>query len=470
MAENRSSENVVMPDITEVSEPDPLSTAAEHDTDCSDGDTVLSASIKDTRRSSDSNGVVTVPVSLPVGTLITGTTFNVITSDQLQHFKPMICVDNGFISGGPVQEDIKPTHIVIQNTSSTTAAREQKSHETGSNSTSNRSMTNRSWVETANMPILPIRCKNTSAELHKQRLGSGGRGRCIKYGSEWYTPSEFEALCGRASSKDWKRSIRFGGRSIQALIDEGILTPHATSCTCGACCDDQTGNLIFFPAMGPVRLFTPYKRKRKNQDGTDEKNVKVKRDTSLSDAEVDSIHQTSSNSHSKEAWQSIAEGLDTNSDYHLLASPEPPPDITAAIPDMTKVLKRLEDIGQNLTRLSGELKQCVEDVKIMSTRQMERLEQERASALLAASMDAHVEAEQVSLHNVDESEAKKCANCNREASAECSLCRRTPYCSTYCQKKDWAAHQIECLRSVPTIHTDAQQHQSIMLIVESPHQ
>ena len=55
----------------------------------------------------------------------------------------------------------------------------------------------------------------------------------------WYTPSEFEALCGRASSKDWKRSIRFGGRSLQTLIDEGILTPHATSCTCSACCDDD---------------------------------------------------------------------------------------------------------------------------------------------------------------------------------------------------------------------------------------
>ncbi|XP_046977317.1 deformed epidermal autoregulatory factor 1 isoform X3 [Vanessa cardui] len=378
----------------------------------------------------------------------------------------MICVDNGFISGGSVPEDIKPTHIVIQNTPSPPPVREQKDHETTSNSTTSRSTSTRSWVDTANMPVLPVRCKNTSAELHKQRLGSGGRGRCIRYGMEWYTPSEFEALCGRASSKDWKRSIRFGGRSIQALIDEGILTPHATSCTCGACCDDQT-------AMGPIRLFTPYKRKRRNnQDGTDEKKAKVKLET-ISDAEVDNIHQSSSNSHSKEAWQSIAEGLETNTDYHLLASPEANPDPIPVLPDMNKVLKRLEDIGQNLSRLSSEFKQCVEDVRVVSTRQLERLEQERTSAILAASVDAHVEAEQVSLHNVDESESKKvfqCANCNREASAECSLCRRTPYCSTYCQKKDWASHQIECLRSVPAIHTDSQQHQSIMLIVESQHQ
>lgn len=74
---------------------------------------------------------------------------------------------------------------------------------------------------------------------------------------------------------------------------------------------------------------------------------------------------------------------------------------------MSGVLKRLDDIGQTLVRLASELKQCVEDVRVVNARQLERLEQERASALLAASVDAHVEAEQVSLHNVDETEAKK---------------------------------------------------------------
>lgn len=244
MAENRSSDNVVMPDITEVSDSDPLAAAAEHDADRADGGAVLASSIKSARLSSDSNGVgvVTVPVSLPVGTLIAGTTFNVITSDQLPHFKPMICVDNGFISGGSVPEDIKATHIVIQNPASPPAGRQ--TIEEAACAPAARATSTRSWAETVNMPILPVRCKNTSAELHKMRFGSGGRGRCIKYGMEWYTPSEFEALCGRASSKDWKRSIRFGGRSIQALIDEGILTPHATSCTCGACCDDQSGEIL----------------------------------------------------------------------------------------------------------------------------------------------------------------------------------------------------------------------------------
>lgn len=82
-------------------------------------------------------------------------------------------------------------------------------------------MTN--WNDTMNLEVLPVRCKTTTAELYKSRLGSGGRGRCIKYKDQWFTPSEFENLCGRGSSKDWKRSIRFGGRSLQVSSLQNIL-------------------------------------------------------------------------------------------------------------------------------------------------------------------------------------------------------------------------------------------------------
>ena len=71
------------------------------------------------------------------------------------------------------------------------------------------------------------------------------------------------------------------------------------------------------------------------------------------------------------------------------------------------MLKRLDDIGQSLVRLASELKQCVEDVRVVNARHLERLEQERATALLAASVNAHVDGEHVSLHNVDDTEAKK---------------------------------------------------------------
>lgn len=156
-------------------------------------------------------------------------------------FKQMLCVDNGFICEPRHEKEdplrwngeLKTTHIVIQNS----ADEAEQEHIHVSTPTSQPIY---SWSESANLAVLPVRCKNTNAELHKSRFGSGGRGRCIKLGSDWYTPSEFEALCGRASSKDWKRSIRFGGRSLQTLIDEQILKPHATSCTCAACCDDDS--------------------------------------------------------------------------------------------------------------------------------------------------------------------------------------------------------------------------------------
>lgn len=186
-------------------------------------------------------------MSLPVGSLI-GTAFNVITPDQLPHFKQMLCVDsNGFISGNAVvgdDGDLKATHIVIHQQGSsdaiTTIANTQESTTMTEQQQSASTLCTSNWNDTMNLEILPVRCKVTTAELFKSRLGSGGRGRCIKYKDQWFTPSEFENHCGRGSSKDWKRSIRYGGRSLQALIDEGILTPHATSCTCAACCDDDS--------------------------------------------------------------------------------------------------------------------------------------------------------------------------------------------------------------------------------------
>lgn len=245
----------------------------------------------------ESGAVVSVPVSLPVGSLI-GTAFNVITPDQLPHFKQMLCVDsNGYLSGNAVVGDIggelKPTHIVIQQppsqattetiaTSTVTTAHDasitlsdhhnnattqsqgqqttnhqqlNQSHNStqsgGGGSQTNSCSSN--WNDLSNIEILSIRCKTTTAELYKTRLGSGGRGRCIKFKDQWFTPSEFENLCGRGSSKDWKRSIRYGGRSLQALIDEGIITPHATSCTCAACCDDDASKCLNEP-----RLFRPF--------------------------------------------------------------------------------------------------------------------------------------------------------------------------------------------------------------------
>ena len=101
-----------------------------------------------------------------------------------------------------------------------------------------------------------VRCNKKSAELWKSRFGSGSRGKSIKLGEMWMTPTEFESHCGRSASKDWKRSIRFQGQTLQILIDEGFLQVHATSCSCSVCLEDIL-------AAGPIRLNKPYKRKKR---------------------------------------------------------------------------------------------------------------------------------------------------------------------------------------------------------------
>ncbi|KAK5643024.1 hypothetical protein RI129_009191 [Pyrocoelia pectoralis] len=431
--ENSNSDGVVLPDISEAEH-----LASEHDGG-ENGETVVET--KNPRISVQTVRHASVPVTLPVGSLITGA-FNVITQDQLPHFKPMLCVDNnGYIatdgSGGElktivIQEDVTGGGTMATPVTVTTTS------------------ASGSWNEAASMPVLPIRCKNTSAELHKSRFGSGGRGRCIKLGNNWYTPSEFEALCGRASSKDWKRSIRFGGRSLQTLIDEAIILPHATSCTCAACCDDES-------ATGPVRLFTPYKRKRRKEtDGSTKR-----REHSGDDSEDNQINiQTK-----EEAWQNLAEGLDSN-EYQLM---EPVGSV-----DPTVVLKRLEEIATNINRQASEFRRGIEEVREAWKNQTDKFQREKDAAVLAARVEAQVAALQPDGNSdstlqpaLDNEHQKKCANCNREALAECSLCRRTPYCSTFCQRKDWASHQVECVRGVSS---ESGPQQSIMLIVESTEQ
>lgn len=162
--ENSGSESVVLPDISEAEH-----LASEHD--ANDNGATATDNTQRVTVSTVRHAGVGVPVTLPVGSLI-ASTFNVITQDQLPHYKPMICVDNGFISTEGGDQELKATHIVIQD-----ALDDRVTVSNGTASTSTGT-----WQEAANSPILSVRCKNTSAELHKARFGSGGRGRCIKLG------------------------------------------------------------------------------------------------------------------------------------------------------------------------------------------------------------------------------------------------------------------------------------------------
>ncbi|XP_043476465.1 deformed epidermal autoregulatory factor 1 [Leptopilina heterotoma] len=447
MEENQTSESVaVLPDMSE-----PLTSESEETSALTTEHEAHPVAVTSVPGVTSVQGVG-VPVSLPVGSIIgvanasNGTTFNVITSDQLQlpgsgQFKQMLCVDNSFICEPRHDKDtdplrwngeLKATHIVIQNSADDTDT--EQLHVSAANS-----QPVCSWSESASMAVLPVRCKNTNAELHKSRFGSGGRGRCIKLGQEWYTPSEFEALCGRASSKDWKRSIRFGGRSLQTLIDEQILKPHATSCTCAACCDDDS-------ATGPVRLFTPYKRRRRARENSDGETPSRKhksdnsRDGSNNDSDSEVVGPV------KEVWSQFV------SEDGLVVHQSEQESVQAENGQADDVFRKLDDMSNKMLKIACDFKRTLEEAK-------ELYKQQRREQALVAQLGGRGDViETVGLQPALDTHNKKCANCNREAFAECSLCRRTPYCSTFCQRKDWSVHQGECVRGAA---------ETVMLIVES---
>ncbi|KAL5010315.1 hypothetical protein ScPMuIL_012620 [Solemya velum] len=197
------------------------------------------------------------------------TTVDAITTvPEISAEHVFVATSQGLLTAEHIQNALKTTHIVIHDQTLNVESPGQSGLKTPNSPLppptpatplSKAKGFRYQWDTSVQNEILPVRCKNTNGELHKSKFGSGGRGKCIKGEDGWFTPNEFESMSGRASSKDWKRSIRYGGRTLQCLIEDGILEPHATSCTCAACCDDET-------VTGPVRLFVPYKRRKKDSE------------------------------------------------------------------------------------------------------------------------------------------------------------------------------------------------------------
>ncbi|NXV23054.1 DEAF1 factor, partial [Cepphus grylle] len=350
---------------------------------------------------------------------------------------------------------------------------------------------------------LPVRCRNISGILYKNRLGSGGRGRCIKQGDNWYSPTEFEAMAGRASSKDWKRSIRYAGRPLQCLIHDGILNPHAASCTCAACCDDMT-------LSGPVRLFVPYKRRKKENEMPATpvkkdcpKNITLLPATAATTFTVTPSGQittsgalTFDRASTVEATAIISESpsqgdvftgatvQDANvqppcrvnhpephypsyqdncqiSPFPEAALPTSHPKIVLtslpalAVPPTTptkaispSVVNGLEVTEQRswlyLEEMVNSLLNTAQQLKTLIEQAKQASSSFREAAVTQAKIQADVERKEQS-----------CVNCGREATNECTGCHKVNYCSTFCQRKDWKDHQHICGQSATvTVQAD----------------
>nr|XP_033784418.1 deformed epidermal autoregulatory factor 1 homolog isoform X3 [Geotrypetes seraphini] len=309
---------------------------------------------------------------------------------------------------------------------------------------------------------------------------AGGRGRCVRHTENWYTPTEFEAMAGRASSKDWKRSIRYAGRPLQCLIQDGILNPHAASCTCAACCDDMT-------LSGPVRLFVPYKRRKKENEipATPVKKESPKNITLLpasaatftvtpSGQITTSDALTFDRASTAEATAIISESpaqTDVFTGATVLTSlpalavaPSTPTKAVSptAVSGLEVTEQRswlyLEEMVNSLINTAQQLKTLIDQAKQASLSY-------REAAVTQAKIQADVERKEFHnqlFQNTEDMDGKteiiikqSCVNCGREAMNECTGCHKVNYCSTFCQRKDWKDHQHLCGQStVVTVQTD----------------
>ncbi|XP_030630775.1 deformed epidermal autoregulatory factor 1 homolog [Chanos chanos] len=350
---------------------------------------------------------------------------------------------------------------------------------------------------------LPVRCRNTSGILYKNRLGSGGKGRCIKHNNTWYTPTEFEAMAGRASSKDWKRSIRYAGRPLQCLIQERILNPHAASCTCAACCDDlfmctKDGSSFGAENMnmtGPVRLFVPYKRRKKESERPttpEKKEVPPAKNITLAPGATFTVSPTGQITTSgtltfdrTSTGDATAIISDSSTPGDVFAStavlttlpalavaPQP---VQAKVPGSgllngleatePRTLLYMEELANTLLNTVHQLKALIDQAKQASQDSVGSSDKSQG----ANRKDTSQQSFQSQLSLADDPEGKTteiimkqmCINCGREAVSECTGCHKVNYCSTFCQKKDWKEHQHSCSQPSAAIGVGVQEEASL---------
>ncbi|XP_068459239.1 deformed epidermal autoregulatory factor 1 homolog isoform X1 [Clinocottus analis] len=358
------------------------------------------------------------------------------------------------------------------------------------------------WDPSVYNSELPVRCRNTSGVLYKTRLGSGGKGRCIRHNQQWFSPTEFEGLAGRASSKDWKRSIRYAGRPLLCLIQERILNPHAASCTCAACCDDLTGcpkdgenvEVENISMTGPVRLFVPYKRRKKDNEplaASPKKELPATKSITLTPGATFTVSPsgqfTTSGTLTFErspagdatAAAIISEGSAQSEVFTstavltalpaLAVTPMTPQPVQAkmavTLPAAMAPVGVLEagpiggaePVGEQQRSTWLYLEEMANTL-MSNVQQLKALIQQAKSSTGVKGQGGRKESfqNQITFQQPDDKRSsditeiiinQMCVNCGRVAMSECTGCHKVNYCSAFCQRKDWKEHQHTCCQS-----------------------
>ncbi|KAI4785145.1 hypothetical protein KUCAC02_037939, partial [Chaenocephalus aceratus] len=262
-----------------------------------------------------------------------------------------------------------------------------------------------------------------------------GKGRCIRHNQQWYTPTEFEGLAGRASSKDWKRSIRYAGRPLLCLIqcakDEEPLVAENISMT------------------GPVRLFVPYKRRKKDSDSlvvSPKKDLSSAKNITLSPGTTFTVSPSGqfttsgtltfdrpAQSDAVTAAAAAAIMSESSAQSEVFTSTA----VLTALPALAVAPQSLQakmavTVGSPLG--GGLLMGGLEGAGVS--------EGGRSSSWLyledmANTLQSNVQQLKALIEQAKHSECtgQMCVNCGRMAMSECTGCHKVNYCSTFCQRK-----------------------------------
>ncbi|KAB0390999.1 hypothetical protein E2I00_019900, partial [Balaenoptera physalus] len=271
---------------------------------------------------------------------------------------------------------------------------------------------------------------------------------------------------------NWDPSVydkpTFSHVAVLFKLQDGILNPHAASCTCAACCDDMT---LVNTATLRGRASQEVLRTEFSLEVTVTPSGQITTSGALTFDRASTVEATAVISEIQEAgvqppcrvghpephypgYQDSCQiapfpeaALPTSHPKIVLTSlpalAVPPSTPTKTMPpavvsglEMSEPRSwlYLEEMVNSLLNTAQQLKTLFEQAKQASSY--------REAAAAQARVQADAERKEVPF-----AQRQFCVNCGREALSECTGCHKVNYCSTFCQRKDWKDHQHVCGRS-----------------------